>query len=304
MSPIYRFVTLTELFAILFEKKLKFTQSKLMEDVNEGLGLAMSSQEALDAWTLEQSSALEKQHQVIKELVYLSCWTKEPELMAMWLLYSKNKDGIRIKTTKEKLVKATEGFGKLNYWSRHVNSPEKTPILLSKPLVDDVKYVSFEEISKKIKNKYKEINENILSGTCTEELDAKSVIPLREAPFLKDKAYFHEQELRASFILRFRNNYPYEQWKSEIEIETEKTIHHMLGGIFVSEHNTNDFPNIFKIEIPDDFIDSICFDPRLPLYIKEDMLVIIRSVWPDVVVEESCVFGSKFKTHDFSLITE
>ncbi|MCF2949367.1 hypothetical protein L0668_14705 [Paraglaciecola aquimarina] len=221
--------------------------------------------------------------------------------MAMWLLYSKNKDCIRIKTTKEKLVKAAEQFGKRNHWSKHVKSPEKTPILLSRPLVDDVKYVSFEEISEKIKKKYKEINENILSGKCTKELDAKSVIPIREASFLKNKAYFHEQELRASFILRFKNNYPYEKWKSEIE--TESTIDHMLGGIFVSEHNTNDFPNIFKIEIPDDFIDSICFDPRLPLYIKEDMLIIIQSVWPDVIVEESYVFGNKFKTHDFSLPT-
>jgi hypothetical protein len=300
MTPIYRIVTLTELFAILFEKKLKFTQSKLMEDKNEGLGLAMSSQEAIDGWTLEQSSALEEHHQELKELVYLSCWTKEPELMAMWLLYSKNKDCIRIKTTKEKLIRATKEFGKRNHWKRHVNSPEKTPILLSSPLVDDVKYVAFEEISEKIKIKYKEINENILSGKCTEELDAKSVIPLGEASFLKDKAYFHEQELRASFFLRFKNNYPYEKWRNE----TEKTINHVLGGIFVSEHNTNDYPDIFKIDIPDDFIDSVCFDPRLPLYIKKDMLLIIQSVWADVVVEESCVFGSKFKTHDFSLPTE
>ncbi|KEA63901.1 hypothetical protein ADIMK_1918 [Marinobacterium lacunae] len=310
---IYRYVNLTELFSILHDSQLKFTQLMLMEDLNEGLGNVLSAQESFSySWDLQRRKKIEEHHKRLKAITYISCWTQEPDLMAMWLLYSKNKDAIRIKTTKDKLKEATCKFGRDHHYLNQLDASKGSITLLSDPSVGSVKYVSFEEISQRIKDKYdryvrecvKSIDDNIseeekkILQKNIRDIEDDRIIDLNESSFLKDKCFLHEKELRASFRVYFRNEYSKEDWaKRHLD-----DINHLLGGSLIYEPEIVDLPKVIKVSINSDFIDAICFDPRMPEYMRYDMLKIIELINPNIVIEESEAFGYKLQKHDFSLI--
>lgn len=312
MTDIYRFLPLTELHNLLSESKLKFARLMLMDDLNEGLGSVLSFQESFTyGWSLQRKEKIKEHHDHIRGSTYISSWTLEPDLMAMWLLYSKRHDSIRIKTTKEKLEQAVKQYADENFWTMHIESPAGTIQLPRFPEIKPVNYVSFEEISQQIKNKYEkyvsacvELVENN-SDTCKEDLhkniravEQARVINHEQASFLKDACFSHEKEIRASITICLRNDLPASEWKNS---ENHEKTNFIFGTATHHYPPPSELPDIIHVTIPIDFIDAICFDPRAPDYISSEQEKIIRRACPNIVVEKSGAFGYKPDNFDFSL---
>lgn len=312
MTDIYRFLPLTELHNLLRESKLKFARLMMMDDLNEGLGSVLSFQESFAySCSLQRKEKIKEHHDHIRGSTYINSWTLEPDLMAMWLLYSKRHDSIRIKTTKEKLEQTVKQYANENCWTKHIDSPAGTIQLPIFPEVKPVNYVSFEELSRQVKNKYEkyvsaclELVEN-KSNASMEELhknissvEQARVISHEQASFLKDACFSHEKEIRASITICLRNDLPASEWSNP---ENHEKANFIFGTATHHYPDPTELPDIIHIPTPIDFIDAICFDPRAPDYIASEQERIIRRVCPKIVVEKSDAFGYIPDKFDFSL---
>lgn len=309
MTDIYRFLSLTELHNLLSDSRLKLARLMLMDDLNEGLGSVLSVQESFTyGWSLQRQDKIKEHHAHIRGSTYISSWTLEPDLMAMWLLYSKNRESIRIRSTKEKLEIAIHKFADENFWTKHIDSPQGTMQLPIFPEIKPVSYVSFESISHKIKEKYEryinacaalvekksdasidEINKNI------RKVEDARIIDHEQASFLKDSCFSHEKEIRASIAVCLRNDLSASEWRNP---ENPRFV---FGATTNHYPSPSELPDVIHIPIQSNFIDAICFDPRAPNYITSEQRKIINRVFPDVMIEESNAFGYKPESFDFSL---
>lgn len=306
---LYRFVSFFEIYELLIKSRLKVSRLSLMSDKNEGLGDVLKFQESIAySRNIRKQEKFIEFHEGIKGRTYISSWTSEPDLMAMWLLYSQDSSAIRIKTTQEKLKKTLDDFWKSNYWTKHLDSKEGTIQIDDIATVDDVDCISFEEISNAIKEKYKKyykiIEDNIrkseafLPSSEIQEHMQKKVIESSFGILLKDKAYSHEKEVRAFFSTCLRNKVTREEYKELILKDNISAIF----GTATSYYPTPDkLPNIIKIPIAHDFIEGICFDPRMPTYKKDVYLDLFFPYLKAIEIEESFVFGYKPEKHKFSV---
>ena len=106
-----------------------------------------------------------------------------------------------------------------------------------------------------------------------------------------NKVYSHENEVRAGISLVFRNDINNEEVKSRLKRDDE-SMSNLLGTFIFREFNPNDFENVYYIDLKiDDFIEEICFDPRIPTY-QKDIYTDILGLKDDKRVVTSDIFGS------------
>jgi hypothetical protein len=220
-----------------------------------------------------------KYHNQIKEHNYISCWTTEKDSMAMWLLYSKEKNSFRIRTTKAKLKESADSFMTNNHWTKHIKSKEGTiQSFLPVAEIKNVEYVNIDEAIEKIKDLHKEERKNIKSldnldpftkiwkdkYRIIKESTIKKAEQIISNPiFLKDKAYQFENEARVLLDIGLRNNLTEKEFKENNELNN---IDYVMGTATMDFSDSRKFPNILEIDIDSKFIDEICIDPRMPKY--------------------------------------
>jgi len=299
-----------ELYEMLINRNLKMSKLELMEDINEGLGNALKFQESMSfGWNLKDKKGFRDFHNRSKGRTYISCWTKEPEAMAMWLLYSKDQSAIRVKTSLEKLKFCMDKFFKDNFITEHINSPEGTLQLDSYPTVETVSYVSFEEISNNLKSKHTEYIDELRNHDHTkfienglpkelEEIVDKKIIPENNGALLKDKAYSHENEIRATFTACLRNGLTTEEWENNKNSDDPRFI---FGTATCHYPESKELSNTINVSIDYDFIEEICFDPRMPNYKIKVLIDALRIKEKNIKVVESNAFGYKPDSFDFSI---
>jgi len=309
-DEIYRFVDFYELYEVIVNKKLNMRRLTLMNDKNEGLGEILKFQESvISNWTLKNQADVVEFHEKIKGRTYISSWTSEADLMAMWLLYSENCDGIRIKTTRDKLNKKLKNYWNKNYWTNHLESDEGTLQIDSPAIVDDVDYVSFEDVSKSVKKKHKEYyevlykdfddNENYEITPKQEEYLERVVISTRYGALLKDNAFLHEKEVRALFSICLRNNITKDEL---VELAKKGDTSELFGLATLHYPHYSKLPDIIRIPITHNFVDSLCFDPRMPKYKKEILIEMLSPYIEGIEIEESGAFG--YKPEEFNFIID
>lgn len=299
-------MALTELHHLLNNSSLKFVRLSTMEDPNEGLGHVLGFLESFSySFGIKTPEKIKEYHESVKGRNYITSWTMEPDLMAMWLLYSKNRDSIRVRTSLDKLEFATKEYFDKHISTNHIDSAEGTLQLDSYPYVKPVKYVSFESLSDEIKEKYKKYIkicvEHSRSDSFSEELrkfdDGRS-IDVFDSLYLKDVSYFHEKEIRANISICIRNGVT----RAELEEQKkQETMSYVMGTSTHGYPPSSELPDVIHVPIPSDFIEAVCFDPRTPEYIRKEQESILRHVWPNINVEESRAFGYKPSHHQFSL---
>jgi len=262
---IYRYMSFFELYSLLNHNKLKFSKLSLMEDKNEGLAVVFQS---MLPRGLFYSSSTHKElldyHNDVKDTNYISCWSKEENSIAMWLLYSKNKDYIRVKTTYKKLKNASDDFCKKNYWTEHLHSPEGT-MQTSHPFstVSEVNYKNYIELLQKVKILVDSVNneQKIFFDHKTKDFkellnkdrnfkfsemrnkfedEAKNIID--NALLIKDDAYKHESEIRAIIEVNRRNEITYDKWL----IADKNSIPYIFGLITYGEVPLNYLIKLLK----------------------------------------------------------
>ena len=299
-------MALTELHHLLNNSSLKFARLSTMEDPNEGLGHVLGFLESFSySFGINTQEKIKKHHESVKGRNYITSWTMEPDLMAMWLLYSKDRDSIRVRTSLDKLELATKEYFDKHFSANHIDSPKGTLQLDSYPYIKPVKYVSFESLSDEIKEKYKKYiaicAEHSESDSFSDELrklDDSRSIDVLESAYLKDVSYSHEKEIRANISICTRNDVI----RAELdEQKKQETMSYVMGTTTHGYPPSSELPDVIHVPIPSDFIEAVCFDPRAPDHIRKEQESILRHVWPNIIVDESRAFGYKPSHHQFFL---
>lgn len=299
-----------ELYDLLINNKLKMSKLELMDDINEGLGSALKLQESMAfGWDLRDKEKFKNFHSGSKGRTYITCWTEIPEAISMWLLYSKDQSSIRVKTSLEKLKNCMENYFKNNFITKHINSPEGTFQLDNVPIVKAVEYAAFEDISNKIKRKHYDYIQELEKHDHTkfienglpkelEEISSKKVITVENGALLKDIAYSHENEIRATFTACLRNGLPAEEWERNKNSDDPRYV---FGTATCHYPESNELANIVYVPIGHDFIEEICFDPRMPSYKINVYLETLGIEEKGINVATSNSFGYKPDNFDFSI---
>ncbi|MBU0965223.1 MAG: DUF2971 domain-containing protein [Proteobacteria bacterium] len=249
---IYRYVSFFDLYNLLEHGKLRISQATSFDDKNEGFGFVLRQSEGKYLAALGPSMCFDGA-KIVKTLTYISCWTIESNKIAMWLLYSKDSDGFRIRTTRTKLKSVLADYRK-----SYAFSPERiqdfSPI--EGDNVFDVTYENFRETKEELETRNRDIEKELdslpdtLSKVKRIRLFSKvaratlTTLKFTDNPwFYKDKAYDHENEVRAV-----------------IEFEAANEEGNSLAGDLTEF--TSRFPSSINVDIPDDFIEDICIDER------------------------------------------
>lgn len=307
---IYRFMSFVELYELISKSSLKMSKLSLMDDINEGLGSALKLQESLIfGWGLTKKEKFESYHAGTKGRTYISCWTVEPEAMAMWLLYSKDKSAIRVKTCREKLESHLKKYFEKNIHMAHINSPEGTFQLDRAPVLEPVIYIDFRELSKKVKDKHKVYHQELINHDylrfredgLPKELNQiidSNVISEKCGSLIKDKAYSHENEIRASFTGCLRNSLSVEEWEKNKDSDDPKYVFSTATSHFP---DSSELPDVVSVPVDSGFIDEVCFDPRMPDYVVKTYSEILQLAERDIKIVESQAFGYTPSHYDFSI---
>lgn len=96
-KDIYRIFPIARFIQLLTTKQLTLVKPKMWDDPFENI--LLSSKIKIGDEVADISS---------RDSVYGQCWTWHRETDAMWRIYSPNKDGVRLKSTPRKLLKALQ----------------------------------------------------------------------------------------------------------------------------------------------------------------------------------------------------
>ena len=256
-QPIYRFVNFFDLYKLIKDRHLRFTSLYQLNDKNEGLGKILRALELALAFPINSVHQKNIEYPNIKHTTYVSCWTKNSDNIAMWMLYSPDKTGIRIKTTVAKLYAAIEAYKE--EYPRNINKIEDfqpgqidvfemdyKDLRKAKKQIESNNETAIIAMREAIKGKSKADSFRAWYKTMRECL--KDNILDNDAMKYKDENYFNEQEIRGQI---------------EFEPTTEDALDYEVYCDF------KDFTTFIWLKVGEDFVEEICIDPRCPGYKKE-----------------------------------
>ncbi len=273
-TKLYRFVSLYDLYDILVNKKLRFSKLSTFEDKNEGIGHILQLQEnELFRFNYIETEGINKGFDYVQSNHFLSCWSVETDKIAMWALYSQNQDSIRISTTAGKLLEALKELNEQYSWTNYLDKPKSRQHISWNYKLRAVEYVSFLEVRNKLRKKYYEFKKACSTkfledakyyeskqGFIKDYEDSNKFRILKEdGIFLKDNSYVHESEVRAVLYCGVRNDVTHEDW-----LKDENPFHNLFDAA-----KKNELSDYIYGDIPANFVNDICFDPRMPSYKKE-----------------------------------
>lgn len=287
-----------EFYNLISNGELKFTKLRLMQDRNEGMGEVIRMQSSEIGFMLRNSrERIAEFHRQLLEKTYVSCWTGVPNSMAMWLLYSPDFSAIRVRTTEEKLRAILDQHATFGC-SDVLGSPPLS-LVARLPLVSDVTYVDFEELHRLSKEAlityYGKISKRLNDGAQDASFpDDPTLEQLKAGIFLKDIAFEHEKECRAAFTGYIRNSISADEFK-----ELPDTMDKSFGYPLLDEITSENSPASHIMKVQTDFIEEVCFDPRLPQYRIDEILRIVGKL--DCPVINSNVFGYMLSSKDLTV---
>lgn len=303
---LYRFINFFDLYNLVKNKKLRLSKLSIMEDKNEGLGCILASQEdILFRHRSIDSLDMKKYHSGIVHNTYVTCWTREADMIAMWGLYSVDKSGIRIRTSAKKLLSSIEQFYETHRWAKYDGILGGNQLLTWDYKLSQVEYVDFYKNRDEIRRKYQEfevvIKEksklnihyfNDESGFVKDyrKLHEQKVIE-GDRWFLKDRSYQHEQEIRGMLLCGVRNRLTIEEWRER------RKSGDVISNLF-EYASEGVLPNFVYIDVEDDFVEEICFDPRCPNYKTEVYMDILKNY--SIPIVKSKAFGYALELESFA----
>lgn len=298
-KSIYRFMNFFELYSLLVHRELKFSKLRLMQDKNEGLGEVIRMQSTEFGFPLRNSrERINEYHSEVLERTYLSCWTSTPDAMAMWLLYSPDFSAIRVRTTSKKLHDALQRCASFDYVP--ARAAEIGSLVPRLPTVGEVKYADFRSLHQASKESlvvyYRLVKEFVTAQPTTGEFPRVNAIPeeLALGCFLKDSAFEHESEVRATFLGHVRNS------MSAAEFDNlPNSMGKDMGYPLLDTTTKDNSPPVYNVSIENGFIEEICFDPRMPKYRKDEILRMLGTL--DVPVVSSNAFGYILADNDLTI---
>lgn len=300
---IYRFISFFDLYEILVNRRLRFSKLSTFSDKNEGIGHILEFQDHyLFRHMHIDPVRIEQEHSRVQENNYLSCWTTEADLISMWALYSPDCASIRISTSVGKLWSVLGSLYSRMLWTKENNNPGSRAQIIWHSQLEPVEYVDFFKIRDEIRKKYQAFEQMASAAMRADksyserpdgfkkdydELHSKKIVT-RDGLFLKDQAYIHENEVRAVVSSGVRN---------DLTLEEFRKLDDPFASFFEGA-KTGELPNYIYADVDSNFIDAVCFDPRLPEFKRHVFESILSGVLP--TVEKSRAFGYAPRQESFA----
>jgi|GEM_PF-1037672 len=274
---IYRFMSFYELYQLYKNNILRLSLLSAQEDKNEGIGTIFQFASPVMATLHLTPDKVFQRHTDIIHNTYITCWSAEPESVAMWALYSSNKDGVRVRTTVGRLKSTLNAYENTVSWTKHCHHTGGDELLTWGWRVAPVEYTNIETLIIKMNAAYMDFEKSCrdLKGDNPDWWTSKDGFhkefqifeesfrkKFKTDSFLKDSTFSHEKELRGVVHAGVRNELSHEEWKKPENI---------LRSLF-RPAGPGVLPTFIYASVSNDFIDEICFDPRMPTYKKQVML--------------------------------
>jgi len=305
-QKLYRFISFYDAYDILIKKRLRLSKLSTFSDKNEGVGSILRGQDySLFRLFYLKNEDIKKTYNNAQQNNYVSCWTQESDMIAMWAIYSEDKTSIRISTTVEKLHQIFQTIFEKMHWRRLSQQEIIREQTSNHYAIEEVDYVDFIELRDSIRNKCQEYDKK-LSSLSKEHDDfynsdryfeesnkfLDSQIIKKDGMFLKDRAYFHECEVRAVLYTGITTQEKMDKWLNQDSSSFSISDHTPIE--YTGE---DELPNYIYADLPCDFIEDICFDPRMPQYKRK----IFEEMFSHLVssISESKAFGKILEQEDF-----
>lgn len=285
---IYRTLDFFGAASIVTAQQLMFSRADAFPDKNEGVDRLLAQLEASGpnscggmGWFDEKSVRVA--HDDIKRSHFISCWSKNPESVAMWSLYSPDFCSVRVSTQIGKLQVAVENLLE-KYSIRHIQEEDRGKLVVAavSGRIAPVSYVSLQSISARITRRLKsrvrlveryarkgqpmpKINE--VSSRYWQREQQRKFNELHLTCSLKDSSFGHEAEVRLAVRL---GEEPCGSgiFDEQIWLDPSHQYHHLLKDHirFWGFVRKTPLPEREFVACPSDLVDSVALDPRCPAH--------------------------------------
>lgn len=283
---VYRTLDFFSAAALISQCRFMFSRADTFEDKNEGVERLLLQLEATSpnsgcgmGWTDQKSARIE--HESLKRSYFISCWSSNPESVAMWSLYSPDYCSVRISTSIGKLVSVVEELLSKYCISRikKTDLGERVVVAVSGRIAP-VTYVSLSHIAARVSrrakarialsDRYRRKGQQMPTVKFSDSNywrreQQRRFVELQTSCSLKDVSFQHEQEIRLAVRLGEEHCRP-------SLFEEQELLHpsHPHSSVLKSMLNFWGFvrqvgiPEREFVTCPKDLIESVALDPRCP----------------------------------------
>lgn len=289
LSPdqvVYRTLDFFGAASIVTTRQLMFSRADTFPDRNEGIDRLLGQLEASGpnscggmGWSDKTSARIA--HNDVKRSHFISCWSKNPESVAMWSLYSPDYCSVRISTRIGKLQVAVENLIE-KYCVRRIREEDRGSLVVAavSGRIAPVTYASLHSIAARVSRRLKSrvrLNEryarknqpmpqlNEVSLRYWQREQQRSFNELRLTCSLKDNSFEHEAEVRLAVRL---GEEPCESgvFNEQAWLDPSHQYHglvkdHMRLWGFVRKTS---LPEREFVTCPTELVESVALDPRCP----------------------------------------
>lgn len=285
---VYRTLDFFSAAAIVSQRRLMFSRADTFEDKNEGVERLLRQLEVTSpdsgcgmGWTDQKSAR--KEHESLKRSHFISCWSSNPESVAMWSLYSPDYCSVRVATSIWKLRDVIEELLR-KYCISRLNETDlgKRVVVAIAGRLAPVTYVSLAQIAARVSrrararialtNRYQKKGQsmptaNFSDSTYWQREQQRRFVELQTSCSLKDISFQHEAEIRLTVRLGEENCRPsvFEEQKLLDTAHPHRTVLKTMLNLwgFVREI---EIPEREFVPCAKDLIESVALDPRCPLH--------------------------------------
>jgi hypothetical protein len=290
---LYRIIDFIELLELATAGKLRVSSSAMFSDVNELVGqlLALLGDASFHPLSDNGMQRKVEAHQKSKEAFFVSSWTKTKDSIAMWELYSPQKQSVQIGVRQSKIKKAFDRFSNESSFALgHKSNPNDGRVLFYPPIAGNCEYVNYSQMLDLVKEKYSKMEselEKFEVGSAAfsqrfSELNKERLLDVGKAVLFKDEAYSYENEYRFSLRAVTRNDRDYE--------ECRKDPFFILTDSHLRSVNASDVGSNIFIPFESDQIDEVWLDGRIPSWKRVTIDRLLRDV--GFQPQQSLAYGS------------
>jgi hypothetical protein len=283
---VYRTLDFFSAAALISQHRFMFSRADTFEDKNEGVERLLLQLEATSpdsgcgmGWTDQKSARAE--HESLKRSHFISCWSSNPESVAMWSLYSPDYCSVRVSTSIGKLGSVVEELLRKYCISRisEANNGEQIVVAIAGRIAP-VTYVSLADIAAKVSrrakarialsNRYRRKGQslprpNFSDSNYWQRERQRRFVELQTSCSLKDISFQHEKEIRLAVRLGEEPYHPSVLKEQELlnpshpHSSALKPLLNVWGFVRQVEIPEREF-----VSCPRDLIESVALDPRCP----------------------------------------
>lgn len=308
-QSVYRIIDFFSACQIISDKKFMMARSDTFQDKNEGVERLLSQLEAVTAgggcggmgWH-DKATAL-REHNRVKCSSYVSCWSQNPESVAMWSLYSPDLQSVRVSTKVSKLRQIAENLIG-SYDVRRFRTEDLGGLVIASLLgrIAPVQYRSLKTVTKVVTRRAK-AHQRIAARYKRKGIDLplfnleslvreqrRRLPELRESGYLKDDSFKHEEEIRVLVRLGQELCTEHTLGLADLFEQSDEHRKYLKDRMSVWSYlEATDVPERAFVDCADDFVETVAIDPRCPPHKAAFMRKWFET--NGIRVEESNCFG-------------